>query len=297
MYEGLKNFQRPLDHASAKIRNMRFPWDKRTSLTSEQKQFWEDNGYLVLPGLFQAEEVQAVNDIVERIAKDPKSGGNATIDVLHGTYAGKRFRAAEAPLEAFTGPIKINDLFLEQAEVRHLALNKRLTHILKQLMDGAPMVCNSLNFMWGSQQPNHFDTWYMPPPVENKLAVSSICLEDVRPDAGPLVYYPGTHKIPPFRFSHGGIHAINEEMDACRAYVEEQLEKTKAPRLEFNGKAGDVFLWHGQLLHGGTAIKNPEHTRKTLVTHYWRAKDVEPERVAKIHRNGFYLIREHQATA
>jgi ectoine hydroxylase-related dioxygenase (phytanoyl-CoA dioxygenase family) len=274
---------------------MRFPWDKQ--LTKEQKRFWEENGYLVLAGLFQPDEVQAVNQIVDRVVKDPKAAGNATIDVIHGPYVGKRFRAAETPLEALNGPIKINDLFLELPEVRHLALNKRLTGILSELMDGAPMVCNSLNFMWGSQQPDHFDTWYMPPPVENKLAVSSICLEDVLPEAGPLVYYPGTHKIPPYRFSHGGIHAINEEMPACRAYVEEQLQKTKASRLEFIGKAGDVFLWHGQLLHGGTPIRDLKQTRKTLVTHYWRAQDVEPERVAKMGRKAFYLIREHQATA
>ena len=134
------------------------------------------------------------------------------------------------------------------------------------------MVCNSLNFLWGSQQPDHFDTWYMPPPVANKLVVSSICLEDVRPDAGPLVYYPGTHKIEPYRFSRGGIHAVSEEMPACRAYVEEQVRKIQTERREFLGKAGDVFLWHGQLLHGGTGIRNLNYTRKTLLTHYWRAR-------------------------
>ncbi len=80
------------------------------------------------------------------------------------------------------------------------------------------MVCNSLNFIWGSQQPDHFDTWYMPPPPVPEcppegplkhamhrfrppppppfgLAVSSICLEDVHPDAGPLMYYPGSHAL------------------------------------------------------------------------------------------------------
>ncbi len=142
---------------------------------------------------------------------------------MHGDHIGKRFRAAEAPREAFGGPIKVNDLFLDEPEVRHLALNQRLTAILSALLDGPPMVCNSLNFMWGSQQPAHFDSWYMPPPVENKMAVSSICLEDVYPDAGPLTYFPGSHKLKPYRFSHGGIHAVEAEMPACRAYLEEQL--------------------------------------------------------------------------
>lgn len=277
---------------------MPFPWVKSArKLSDQQLKFWEDHGYLVLSSFFNPDEVQTVNEIVANRIENPSLFGNATVDVLHGEYIHKRFKGKEAPREAFTGPIKINDLFLDEPAVRHLALSSELTAILSELLGGAPMVCNSLNFLWGSQQPDHFDSWYMPPPVQNKMAVSSICLEDVRPDAGPLVYYAGSHKIEPYRFSHGGIHAVDAEMPACRAYLEEQLKNGNYERKEFVGKAGDVFLWHGQLLHGGTGIKDLSRTRKTLVTHYWRAQDVESERAIKVHKNGYYLKREHhQAT-
>ena len=265
----------------------------KSPLSSEQMRFWDDNGYLILPAFFDPEDVQAVNSIVDHRIANPASFGNATVDVLHGEYTGKRFRGAEAPREAFAGPIKVNDLFLDEPEVRHLALNDSLTAILSKLLDGAPMVCNSLNFMWGSQQPAHFDTWYMPPPVKNKLAVSSICLEDVHPEAGPLTYYPGSHKLKPYHFSHGGIHAVDAEMPACRAYLEEQLKAHTLQSQEFIGKAGDVFIWHGQLLHGGTGIKDLARTRKSLVTHYWRAQDVKRRNAVKVHTNGYYLKREH----
>jgi ectoine hydroxylase-related dioxygenase (phytanoyl-CoA dioxygenase family) len=264
---------------------------RNSVLTPEQIQFWNDNGYLVIPGLFQLEEVESVNRLIEQGRSDPRSLGNATVDVLHGEHTGKRFRAAEAPVDAFQGPIKINDLFLEKPEVRNLALNERLTAILSDLLDGAPMVCNSLNFLWGSQQPDHIDAWYMPPVVPNTMAVSSICLEDVRPDAGPLVYYPGTHKIKPFVFSTGGLGSVPEEMWLCQTYLEQELRKTHYERCEFLGKAGDVFLWHGQLLHGGSGIQDLAKTRKTLVTHYWRAKD-DP-RAVKVHPTGYYLQRDH----
>lgn len=270
------------------------PWlTSKSPLSAEQLRFWDDNGYLILPAFFEPKDVHAVNSIVDHRIANPESFGKATIDVLHGEYIGKRFRGAEAPREAFAGPIKVNDLFLDEPEVRHLALNDRLTAIVSKLLDGAPIVCNSLNFMWGSQQPAHFDTWYMPPPVKNKLAVSSICLEDVHPEAGPLTYYPGSHKLKPYRFSHGGIHAVDTEMPACRAYLEEQLRVHNLHGQEFIGKAGDVFIWHGQLLHGGTGIKDRARTRKSLVTHYWRARDVERGRAVKVHTNGYYLKREH----
>ena len=33
-------------------------------------------------------------------------------------------------------------------------------------------------------------------------------------------------------------------------------------------KRGDVLLWHGNLMHEGTKIKNNDLTRKSYVTHY-----------------------------
>lgn len=285
-------------------------------LTRQQKSFWEKKGYLILPAFFPRAEVEAVNAIVERRMADPASFGQATVDALHGEHIGKRFRAVEAPRDVFSGPIKINDLFLDEPEVRNLALSERLTAILAGLLDGAPLVCNSLNFIWGSQQPDHVDSWFMPAPVprtaapggrhwwqktapdpsdfNKRLAVSSICLEDVQPDAGPLVYYPGSHKIPPYRFPNGGYAALQDGTAQSTEYVHEAIRKSGLRREEFLGKAGDVFLWHGQLVHGGSNIKDPARTRKTLVTHYWRAADVEPDKAVKVHETGFYEKRQHQ---
>jgi len=283
-------------------------------LTGQQKRFWEDNGFLILTQFFQRSEVDAVNAVVDRRIADPSSFGQATVDALHGDHVGKRFRGREAPREVFSGPIKINDLFLDEPEVRNLALSEPLTRILSELLGGSPLVCNSLNFIWGSQQPDHVDSWFMPPPASKaisdrlrlkrkasapadfntRLAVSSICLEDVHPNAGPLVFYPGSHKIPPFRFPNGGFAALHDGIQQSSDYVHEQIAKAGLKREEFLGSAGDVFIWHGQLVHGGSAIQEPDRTRKTLVTHYWCAADVEPSRVVRVHETGFYEKRGHQ---
>jgi len=36
----------------------------------------------------------------------------------------------------------------------------------------------------------------------------------------------------------------------------------------YDAKKGDVFLWHGMLVHGGSPVKNPALTRKSMVIHY-----------------------------
>jgi ectoine hydroxylase-related dioxygenase (phytanoyl-CoA dioxygenase family) len=41
----------------------------------------------------------------------------------------------------------------------------------------------------------------------------------------------------------------------------------------FLPKKGDVFIWHANLVHGGTPVRNTALTRKSMVIHYY-AKDV-----------------------
>ncbi len=230
-------------------------------------------------------------DIVDN--RDRKAG-DVTIDVLAGPLVGQRMRLADATDEALMFPHKINDLYLESQACRDLALDRDLCRILGKLIGGRPMIINSLTFTRGSQQPHHFDTYYMPPPVQDRMVVSSICLEDQSEVTGPLSYYPGSHRIPPYRFSHGGIHAVEAEMNAATAYIREQIDRLGLERKTFIGRAGDVFIWHGQLYHGGLPIKDQSRTRRTLVTHYWCATDVPSERVGKAGTSGAYLIREHQ---
>jgi len=61
----------------------------------------------------------------------------------------------------------------------------------------------------------------------------------------------------------------------------------------FLGKAGDVLIWHEDLAHGGTPIRNMSLTRKSLVTHYWSQSCVSDESRVQ-HKKGSYLNREHQ---
>jgi len=252
--------------------------DKAT-LTADQRASYHDRGFLILPGFMDSRIIDDVNaEIVDLTTGGAGKYPNVTVDVIHPPRVGRR-SITEVELEDFKGPVKINDLFLVSEIVRRCNQNGRLLGVLKQLLDGDPIICNSLNFIYGSQQPPHFDTWYMPPPVENAMAVASICLDDMTEENGPLVYYPDSHKLPPYHFSHGALHAVNEEMPACEAYVSEKVTAAGLKPELFYGKRGDVFIWHAQLYHGGMPIKDPSKTRRSLVTHYWRSCDVPPERV------------------
>ena len=258
-------------------------------LTTEQRAQWEHDGYLVLQGAVSAQERAVVLGEVDRNWREAK-GNDHVIDVLSGPLSGQSFKMDDAPIEARSEVYKLNNTFARSAVVRGVALNPRIHDALADLLQGEPLICNSLNFERGSQQPFHLDTWYMPPPVESKMIAAIIALEDIGPLAGPFTYYPGSHKIKPYRFSNGALNIIDAEAHLCNDYLKREIEARGLESRTLSCKAGDVFLWHDNLLHGGLAIKDMTKTRRSMVVHYWRREDLPGSEVRGA-SGGYYLGR------
>lgn len=256
---------------------------------------WNEQGYLVLPRFVPQELLDAyTTDVAMALRHERYAESNLTLDVLDGPQVGKRVRLKKANSDAVDATHKLNDLYLESAVCRQVNLYEPLCEILRGLLCGDPVIINSLSFTQGSQQPFHFDTYYMPPPQPNKMVVSSICLEDQTAAAGPLRYYPGSHKIPPYHFSNGNLNAVDAEMSAATEATEAELRARGLEPEVFVGNAGDVFIWHAQLYHGGSPITDPNCTRRTLVTHYWRRQDLSLTQRTTAAEGGYFLQRDHQ---
>lgn len=257
-------------------------------LTPEQVAFWEGNGYLILRGFVPPEEIARVKAVVDDEWRgDPAN--DHEVDVNSGPHAGRAYKMREVHPSARNECYKLNNLFGRRSEIRQVALSPRMRAVCEQLLEGEPMICNSLNFERGSQQEFHIDTWYMPPPVDNRMVVASIAVDDVEADNGPIAYYPGSHLIPPYRFSDGRLNEIPAEKPQCRQYLEREIAARGLREEELRAKSGDVFFWHAQLLHGGRPIRDMGKTRSSLVVHYWRACDVPGSKVRVDPAAGSYL--------
>lgn len=265
------------------------------SLSTEQQQQWSDLGYLLLPGFFSADQINHINDLIDRLWRQRKTlDAQYVIDIFVETDREKRVYFSDAPMDARKQPYKLNDLFLSQAAVREMIVGKALGPILAELLQGSPMVCNTLNFEFGSQQDYHFDTFYMPSPTPNKMVASWIALEDATPHNGPLSYFPGSHKIPPYHFSNGSTIVVNDEMPQFRDYVFKQIEQRGLQAETLMASKGDVLIWHSQLFHGGSEIKDKSKTRKSLVTHYFTNEDFPDLEPPKVGEHGAYMARPAQ---
>ncbi len=265
------------------------------ALNDEQINSWNDNGYLLLKNFYSHQEIASLNSLIDGLWKGRKKlDASYVIDIFVETEKEKRVYFCDAPSEARDQPYKLNDLFLSSELVRDMVAGETIAPILNELLQGQSMICNSLNFEFGSQQDYHFDTFYMPSPTPNKMVASWIALEDTNDFNGPLNYYPGSQKIPPYKFSNGSTIIVPEEMAHFDAYMEREIAERKLTPETLIAEKGDLLIWHSQLFHGGSPIKDKTRTRKSLVTHYFTKEDFPELEPAPVSSQSCYMARPAQ---
>jgi ectoine hydroxylase-related dioxygenase (phytanoyl-CoA dioxygenase family) len=265
-------------------------------LTPPQLRQFEDEGYVILRGAFSPTAVAALRDHLDWLWDHRQEQGDLPIDIYFDTPEEARIFFRKAPEQARQSPYKILDLHLQDELVRQACTEPRLMGAVAGALGAHPLVCNTLLFEWGSQQYPHFDTFFMPSKTKNMMAASWLALDRVTEANGPVYYYPGSHKIDPFVFSHGKTTAIFSELKTSAAdHIARIVDEYGLKQTFFLADPGDVLIWHAQLLHGGAAIHDRSLRRRSLVTHYWTQVDYpSPDQRADLGEGRWLLKRDHQ---
>lgn len=249
-----------------------------------REQFHRD-GFLVLEGYFPAARVDALRAEVARLlAERPLEV------VVDSRITTQRTFWADAPYRDVLR-FKFNDLYLMSEFVREMALDEPLSALLAALLGEPAVLCNSLNFAKGSSDHVHIDSLFMTPQTPGQLVATWTALEDVHPDAGPLSYFRGSHLIPLYRFSNGSRHAIWAEIEAWHDYIHQHLQERGIAEEIFLAKKGDVFIWHSDLVHSGSPIRNLQRTRESLVCHYYGEADARALKSDMVAKHAGYWLR------
>jgi ectoine hydroxylase-related dioxygenase (phytanoyl-CoA dioxygenase family) len=170
----------------------------------------------------------------------------------------------------------VNFHLMSQAAAR-IGTDARIMEILDFLFGRTAGIYTSLYFEYGTQQPIHRDSPFFETFPRNYFFGVWVALEDIDPEAGPLMYVPGGHRF------ECDPHAIYREVvrahpDVDRAeQVRLSLERYYGCVIETSSevsapvslalKKGDVAIWHPQLPHGGSPAVNPMKTRRSMVFH------------------------------
>lgn len=241
---------------------------------------WIEEGYFILPGAIAHETIDGMLGDLEALwsAEQPIDG--LMVQDMVGE-AGQTGPMAHADLLALdsterdrlkaTRPWRVLGFHEHSDFVRSVFENKVLAAWASLVLDRPTLGHYTINFTYGSRQHLHQDTAVFQIHPMNNLVSSWLACEDVTPDCGPLIYYPGSHREPMFdAFDNYPQTSLKTCERAETERYEEHLDRLaeEYERHEFLAKKGDMLFWHPMLLHGGSEIKNPAATRKSYVCHY-----------------------------
>lgn len=208
-----------------------------------------------------------------------------------------------SPDELAEAGVKFCDLHQFSSAGLRLALNSTVVDFLNLLFDAPPALLQSLTFHKGSEQAVHQDFSYVHQQRDvPKLAACWIPLEDIQPESGPLEYYLESHRVDRYGFFDWGGGSVCQDRSLPEhtsrggeylQYLKDAVEKHKFERKLFCPKKGDVLIWHGALIHGGTPVADESSTRRSLVCHY-TSLDSHPDLRTNYQSGGFaFRLPEH----
>ncbi len=171
----------------------------------------------------------------------------------------------------------VNFHLWSEAEMKVVS-DRRIMKLLDFLFGEKTCVYSTLTFKYGTQQPIHRDTPHFVTWPRSRFLGVWTALEDVREDAGPLMYVRRGHR---FEMEH--------ERDIFRRVQQNRRDLTYEEQIVhaldlYNGlvihdspsagevvtapiNRGDVAIWHPQLPHGGAPARDPTRSRWSVVHH------------------------------
>ena len=168
--------------------------------------------------------------------------------------------------------MRIQDAWKHNEDVRSLAVNARILSILEILYGRRPIPFQTLNFPVGTQQHFHSDLLHFSSIPERFMCGVWLALEDIDESNGPLIYYPGTHKLPIYSNEQIG-HLVTERRSFSQATFEplwrHLVEAHGITPKQFCAKKGQALIWAANLMHGGAKQISADRTRWSQVTHYY----------------------------
>lgn len=172
-----------------------------------------------------------------------------------------------------------------------IMMHPEILNFMRLIFDEKPVGIQTLFFEYGSEQGVHQDFAYVQADILSHLAAAWVACEDTDAANGPLLFYPGSHRIPKFDFEDGRIAYTSKDEArhaAWEMHMKSECERMGLKARIFEAKKGDVLLWHSALVHGGSRVLDKQRTRKSLVSHYsdikaypedWRNKGKPPRQV------------------
>lgn len=182
----------------------------------------------------------------------------------------------EALAEGRLPPLRFQDAWLHQSieRVRQLACHPEILAALRVLYGRDPFPFQTLNFPNGTAQHFHSDAVHFHSLPHGFMCGIWVALEDIQADAGPLLYYPGSHREPYLSARDRGISEKDLKAEEApqrlfEPHWRDLVQRKGYEQQVFLARKGELLIWHANLLHGGSAVRNKRRSRWSQVSHYY----------------------------
>tara|TARA_X000000368_G_scaffold47099_1_gene33668 strand:- start:355 stop:1239 length:885 start_codon:yes stop_codon:yes gene_type:complete len=237
--------------------------DKTQYMTEDQKQSWNNSGYILIPNFVNKKFCDDMNNEVREIIKSiiPEDSAFSHAYAGEGHIAIREMKPSD---NAKTIEDEISKLFRIHSKgiFNSFIKNEKLVNLLEDIL-GPDIDCFLSQFIfknpgaWG--QPWHQDSSYFPfdkePQVAAWLATSEATLEN-----GCLVVLPGSHQ------EHLHEHLPDERKGSNYGYTEiKDHDFSHETPMTLN--TGDLLLFHSFLMH--KSFDNKSNSRRTAMVYHF----------------------------
>jgi ectoine hydroxylase-related dioxygenase (phytanoyl-CoA dioxygenase family) len=243
------------------MQNINLPWVESPffsqiletkNLSAEHKamtQSYHQNGFLKLENLIPV-------DLIDQVRLDGET---------------KAFNP-NFPVQTQRDERRIQDFWMYSEAAKQLASSQPILEVLEMLYGRAAIPFQTLHFCVGSQQRAHSDAIHFSSLPARFMCGVWVALEDVTLENGPLFYYPGSHKMPEYNFSHikndAGRSSYADYLQ-YEDFIQELINVNEYKQEILIAKKGDALLWSSNILHGGMPVLKDGSSRWSQVTHYF----------------------------
>ena len=235
-------------------------------------QAFQDRGCVTVSGLFSDAEVDALRQHYMAMRRSGSFPGDAPpVDMT-----------SSDPLKRF--PRLIHMHRWDQLSLDWL-IDQRLGEVFRQLLGEAPLAVQTMLYFkpaGARGQALHQDQFYLR--VQPGTCIAAwMALDDCDEENGCLQVVPGSHTLPVL---------CPIEADASQSFTDVTVPLAADMQPEpVIMRAGDVFFFNGQLIHGSFPNRSRDRFRRALIGHYI---DAEAEKVAQFYHP---VLRFDGATA
>jgi ectoine hydroxylase-related dioxygenase (phytanoyl-CoA dioxygenase family) len=216
----------------------------------EQLRCFVTDGFMVLKGFFSDKEIKEHNDHLDRLIAD---------GTIHTNYSGMKM------MDVWKVSEKVKNDFFHRPE---------LLDILRFIFGKKVIPFQTIHFVKGSEQKAHSDSIHMSTYPPGYLLAAWTAMEEIGMDQGPVFYYPGSHRWPYVScedYKSGNTRWTLGEKSYAKYedYIGGLIASSGIKPKYFTASPGDVLIWHANLIHGGSHMKDKSRTRRSMVGHYY----------------------------